>query len=90
MKQARSGKTAECKKRAGRILALMLSLCLLAPLGGISTPGAVVYAARIMRLSTAKSVAVARSEKIEALEIQVESKQAAIKNSVSAPPGHLN
>ena len=40
-------------------------------------PGSVVYAARVMRLSTAKSVSVARSEKIEALEIQIQSKQAA-------------
>ena len=84
MKQTVSRKTAKQMERARRILAAFLSVCMLVPALSVLIPGPKVYAARIMRLSTAKSVAVARSEKIEALEIQIQSKQAAKESAIRA------
>ena len=73
----KQNKSAKCIRAAKRFLGIFLSLCLLVPFASSLTPASSVYAARMMRLSTAKMVAVARSEKIEALELQVATKQAA-------------
>ncbi len=76
--------TVKCIKAGKRILGISLSVCLLAPFLSSFAPASEVYAARLMRLSTAKSVAVARSEKIEALELQIQSKQAAKESALRA------
>lgn len=62
-----------------RVLAFVLMLCLMLPMAAdlVSPEMATVSAARMLKLSTAKSVSIAYSDKIESLELQIDGKESA-------------
>ena len=67
-----------------RALTALLIIALLFPYFSGLMPANKTYAARILRLATCKSIAANVSEKVEALELQIEAKQAAKVSAVRA------
>ncbi|MBR1860911.1 MAG: hypothetical protein IJ796_03490 [Lachnospiraceae bacterium] len=74
------------KNLSGRVLTIALCGALLLPVAlPVFTGSAVVEetaAARVLRLSAAKSIAAAKSEKVEAIELQIEAKEAARQSAI--------
>ncbi len=67
-----------------RAVTALLLITLLFPYFSDFCPGSEIQAAGKLRLASAKSIAAANSEKIEALEIQIEAKQAARNSAIRA------
>ncbi len=67
-----------------RAVTALLLITLLFPCFSDICPGSETQAAGKLRLASAKSIAAANSEKIEALEIQIEAKQAARNSAIRA------